>query len=98
MRPFADIQLDDDPKGKMVHAGEARPRTEIPSKRDDEKPMRRGASTGDNFDGKTVDGDKMLSGIANEGTDKQNDSVKSSPGVGQVRLGNHAKLVMLMSL
>jgi hypothetical protein len=75
-------QSDEDPKGKMVHAGEARPRTEIPSKRDDEKPMRRGASTGANFDG-TVDGKEMLSGVANEGTDKQNASVTSSPGVGQ---------------
>lgn len=65
----------------MVHAGEDRPRTEIPSKRDDEKPMRRGASTGANFDG-TIDGKKMLSGIANEGTEEQNASVKSSPGVG----------------
>lgn len=72
-------QLDEDPKGKMVHAGESRPRTEIPSKRDDEKPHRRGASTGDKFDG-TIDGTEMKAGIANKSTEKEADS-KSQAGI-----------------
>lgn len=59
----------------MVHAGEARPRTEIPSKRDDEKPMRRGASTGEKFDG-TIDGDTMKPGIANEKTEPEGQEKK----------------------
>ncbi|KAI9633491.1 uncharacterized protein MKK02DRAFT_38144 [Dioszegia hungarica] len=71
--------LDEDPKGKMVHAGESRPRTEIPSKRDDEKPHRRGASTGDKFDG-TIDGTEMKAGIANKSTEKEADS-KSQAGI-----------------
>jgi len=68
----------EDPKGKMVHAGESRPRTEIPSKRDDEKPARRGASTGDKFDG-TIDGPNMKAGVNNEGL-KPDEQYKKSGG------------------
>lgn len=54
----------------MVHATENRSRTEIPSKRDDEKPMRRGPSTGEDFqagDDNTVDPKHMQAGVANKG-------------------------------
>lgn len=78
-------QHDEDPKGKMMHADENRSRTEMPSKRDDEKPMRRGPSTGEDFQtgqDNTIDPKHMQAGIANKGYNSDGKGVASGDSTG----------------